>query len=96
MQQKTLALAAIVAVVSTACAEDSGLPPEFRQLLPRGRIAAVNGPHFVAADKAALAGNAWVLGVVMNGEAKAYSLNLLNSHEVVNDTFGDRPVAAVW
>ena len=52
MQQKTLSLAAIVVVVSSACAEDSELPPEFRQLLARGRIAAVTEPHFVAADKA--------------------------------------------
>jgi hypothetical protein len=33
---------------------------------------------------------------VIEGEAHAYSLNLLNHHEVVNDRFGDTPVAAVW
>ena len=96
MQHKTLSLAAIIAVVSSACAKNSELPSEFRQLLARGRIAAITDPHFVTADKATLRGDTWVLGVVMNGEAKAYSLNLLNSHEIVNDTFGDRPVAAVW
>ena len=37
-----------------------------------------------------------ILGIAINGEAKAYSLNLLNRHEVVNDRFADLPVAAVW
>ena len=32
----------------------------------------------------------------MDGQARAYSLNLLNAHEVVNDRFGDRPVAVIW
>ena len=50
MQLRTLSLAAMAAVVSAACAEDSELPPEFRQLLARCRIAAVTEPHFVAAD----------------------------------------------
>ena len=37
-----------------------------------------------------------VHGWFMNGEARAYSLNLLNEHEVVNDRFGDTAVAVVW
>jgi len=37
-----------------------------------------------------------LLGVEIDGVAKVYRLNLLNRHEVVNDRFGDRPVAAVW
>ena len=66
------------------------------QILPRGRIAAVFEPRFVTAAEAEIADDAWVLGVVIDGRAKAYSLNLLNRHEVVNDRFGDLPVAAVW
>lgn len=75
-------------------------PPElfgdFRQVLPRGRIASVDEPRFVAAGEAKLPDDAWVLGVVLNGEARAYSLNLLNRHEVVNDSIGDAVFAAVW
>jgi hypothetical protein len=37
-----------------------------------------------------------VLGVEVEGVAKAYSLNLLNHHEVVNDRSGDTAYAAVW
>ena len=38
----------------------------------------------------------WVLGVVIDGQARAYSLNLLHEHDVVNDTIGDTNFAAVW
>ena len=71
-------------------------PPGVEQLLPRGRIAAVFEPRFVAAVEAELPDDAWILGVAVEGEAKAYSLNLLNRHEVVNDRSGDTAYAAVW
>ncbi|MCH9650086.1 MAG: DUF3179 domain-containing protein [Deltaproteobacteria bacterium] len=72
------------------------LPPGVEQILPRGKIAAVFAPNFVPAAKAELSPEAWVLGVVLEGQAKAYSLNLLNRHEIVNDRIGDNPIAAVW
>ena len=40
--------------------------------------------------------DAWMLGIVVDGDARAYSLNLLNEHEVVNDRVGSRTLAAVW
>ncbi len=51
---------------------------------------------FVAAAEAELPDDAWVLGVAVDGQAKAYSLNLLNRHEVVNDRIGETAYAAVW
>ncbi|MCB1032876.1 MAG: DUF3179 domain-containing protein [Acidobacteria bacterium] len=71
-------------------------PPGVQQLLPRGEIAAVFEPHFVPANVAEISDEAWVLGVVISGEARAYSLNLLNQHEVINDRIGERSFAAVW
>ncbi len=71
-------------------------PPGVEQLLPRGRIEAVFEPRFVPASEAEISADAWVLGVVVDGQAKAYSLNLLNTHEVVNDRIGERSFAAVW
>lgn len=79
-----------------AAGPESRLPDGFVQMLPRGRIAAIDTPVFVPAAKARIPGNAWVLGVAFGGEARAYSLNLLNQHEVVNDRIAGRPVAAVW
>ena len=83
----------VVAIQETA--EDPP-PPGVEQLMPRGRIAAVLEPEFVSASKAEIPDDAWVLGVVIEGRAKAYSLNLLNRHEVVNDESGDTAFAAVW
>ncbi len=72
------------------------LPEGVEQILPRGKIAAVFDPQFVPADEAKIAKDAWVLGVVIDGQARAYSLNLLNRHEIVNDRIGDTAFAAVW
>lgn len=85
-----------ISAATIVAATDDEPPPGVEQILPRGRIAAVFEPSFVSATEAEIPDEAWVLGVVINGEAKAYSLNLLNRHEVVNDRFGDLPVAAVW
>jgi hypothetical protein len=75
---------------------DPDAPPGFKQMIPRGRIAAVDEPQFVTALEAEIADDAWVLGVAIDGVARAYSLNLLNHHEVVNDRIGDKAIAAVW
>jgi len=93
------ALMASVVLLATTLAADgpnAELPDDFRQLLPRGRIASVDAPTFVPASEAEISDDAWVLGVEIGGEAKAYSLNLLNHHEIINDRFGETPVAAVW
>ncbi len=37
-----------------------------------------------------------VIGVSINGEHRAYPLNLLSRHEIVNDTVGGRPIAVTW
>jgi hypothetical protein len=72
------------------------LPPEFQRLLPKGRIAAIRDPRFVAGSEATVSPDAWVLGVVVKGKARAYALSLLNRHEVVNDTLAGTAFAAVW
>ena len=65
-------------------------------LLPRGGIPAIFEPEFVPASESVLPEDEWVFGVAYAGEARAYSLTLLNHHEIVNDQFGDHPLAAVW
>jgi hypothetical protein len=71
-------------------------PARFERLIPRGRIAAISDPVFVPAVEAEIDGDARVLGLVIEGQARAFSLNLLNRHEVVNDAIGATPYAAVW
>ena len=79
-----------------AMANAESLPDNFRQILPRGAIRAIVRPKFVPANQAHIAANAWVIGVELNGQAKAYSINMLNRHEVVNDRSGKTAFATVW
>lgn len=37
-----------------------------------------------------------IIGVVLNGEARAYPISILNWHEVVNDTLGGTPIAVTY
>lgn len=88
---------ALLALAAPACAAPQEEPPPgVEQLLPRGGIPAVFDPQFVSAGEAEIPDDAWVLGVVVEGVPKAYSLNLLNRHEVVNDRSGETDFAAVW
>jgi len=96
MLKKTLLTVAALTTVAGVSFPVDEPPPGVEILLERGRIAAVFEPRFVSAAAATIPDDAWVLGVVMDGEAHAYSLNLLNAHEVVNDRIGDHPFAAVW
>ena len=72
------------------------LPKAFQQVISRGAIASVDAPEFVTAHEADIPDDAWVLGVEIDGQARAYSLNLLNRHEIVNDRINDKSFAAVW
>ncbi len=72
------------------------MPEAYEQILPRGQIPAIFSPQYVPAGQADIDDDAWILGVVINGQARAYSLRLLNQHEIVNDRIGDTAFAAVW
>jgi hypothetical protein len=103
---RSLAPVALLAAAVPFCADEGAPsrhraaadtpPPGVLQILPRGGIPAIFAPRFVPAAEARIPDDAWVLGVVVEGEAKAYSLNLLNRHEVVNDQSGGTAFAAVW
>jgi len=60
---------------------------------PRDGIPAIDRPKFVTVNKATfLQDDDRVLGVYRNGIAKAYSIRILNWHEIVNDVFSDEPI----
>ncbi len=76
------------------------LPGELELAASPGDIPAIfaNDALFVSAE----AGDAeWrdeesVIGVFLNGEARAYPIRLLSLHEIVNDNLGGRPIAITW
>ena len=81
----------------TACSnKDAFTFDKYEQILPRGQIAAITEPEYVSAQYAKIDDDSYVLGVVIEGQPRAYSLNLLNAHEVVNDKIGNQAYAAVW
>ena len=86
----------LVLVGLTADPSGADTPPGVEQIIPRGRLEAIVDPVLVPADVANVPDDAWVLAVEIDGDARAYDLNLLNHHEVVNDVVGGRPIAAVW
>ena len=65
-------------------------------VLPYDAIPAVLNPEFVSANKAKLAPDSPVIGVSFNGESHAYSIHLLNGHEIVNDEIGGVKIATTW
>ena len=86
----------VAVLLSPAGAAAEREPEGFERVLPRGRIAAVDAPVYVGAAEAEIPADAWVLGFAIGDRAYAYSLNLLNAHEVVNDRSGEQAFAAVW
>jgi hypothetical protein len=91
----SLGLSALV-MLSACSSKDNYEFADYEQLLPRGAIAAITEPEYVTAAEAKIDDDSYVLGVVISGQARAYSLNLLNHHEVVNDKIGGLAYAAVW
>ena len=64
---------------------------------PKDGIPALLEPKFVGAEKADfLSPEDQVIGVVLNGQPKAYPIKILNWHEVVNDYAGDMPIAVTF
>lgn len=64
---------------------------------PKDGIPALTDPKFIPATNADwLNDDDRVLGVYLNGIAKAYPLNIMNWHEIVNDTFSNRYVLVTY
>lgn len=89
--------------VPEPAAQGEAASPEERELtivtlLPRDGIPAIDDPVFlnVADADEEYAPEELVIGVEFNDEARAYSIPLLSSHEIVNDTVGGEKIAVTW
>lgn len=67
-------------------------------LLPRDAIPAIDYPEFYSATEANdyYDPDELIIGVVFNGDARAYSVPFLSNHEIVNDTVGGVKIAVTW
>ena len=57
---------------------------------------AIVDPVLLNSSDAIVAAGTKVIGVFVNGEARAYPLFILNNHQVVNDQVGGTPLCASW
>ena len=72
------------------------LPEGFRQLLVRDAIAPVYDPSFVTASGVDWPEDSLVIGVDLEGEARAYPVGFLNRREIVNDNHRGIPTLVTW
>ena len=79
-------------------AKDEEMDLEIVTLLGFDAIPAILDPQFVSVDEADewMDSDELVLGLSINGESRAYSVPMLSSHEIVNDTVGGRKIAVTW
>ena len=72
------------------------LPADFRQILPRDAIQPIYDPAFAPADEVDWPDSTDVIGVEIDGEAKAYPVDHLNGHELVVDELNGIPILVSW
>ena len=65
-------------------------------LLPWDGIRPIYDPQFAPADEAALADDELVIGISIDGEAKAYPISVLRFREMVNDELAGTPILVTW
>jgi hypothetical protein len=67
-------------------------------LLPPDAIRSIDNPKFYSVEEAdrEYQPTELVLGVELDGEARAYSVALLSGREIVNDTLAGQPIAVTW
>jgi hypothetical protein len=71
---------------------------EIQKAIPKDAIPALVRPRFMTAGKAGklLQDKDRLLGVYLNGKAKAYPVRILNWHELVNDEVGGQAILVSW
>lgn len=67
-------------------------------LLPKDGIRSIDDPQLVSAAEAArdMADAEFVIGLSIDGDTRAYPINVLSRHEIVNDVVGGQPVAVTY
>lgn len=103
-----LGILAVSAWVISACVTSSppanvtpvggGIEYSIITLLPKDGIRSIDNPKFLEVPEADLEYDAdeLVIGVEFDGEARAYSIDLLSRREIVNDEVQGRPIAVTW
>lgn len=68
----------------------------FPQLMPFDGIRPIYEPVFATADEAPLDDSELIIGITLEGEAKAYPITVLRFREMVNDEMAGIPTLVTW
>ena len=76
-------------------------PRDFQYGVGKDAIASIDEPVFTTFDDPLIAERGItieteVLGVYLEGIARAYPVDLMSMHEIVNDEFEEKPYAVLW
>lgn len=73
-------------------------PDEIVEVLSPDAIPAIHDPELVPVRDVGedLDEDDKVIGIVLDGEARAYPVRVLSAHEIVNDEIHGRPIAVTW
>ena len=71
---------------------------EIQIVLPKGSFPTLDFPKFVGREEGleTFFSKEPVIAIEINGQAKAYSLNILTMHEISNDILGDVPILVTY
>jgi len=72
------------------------LPDGYRRSLSRDAIRPIYDPTFVSASRAGWEDDTLIVGLEINGDARAYPVSYMNRREIVNDHVGGTPVLVTW
>lgn len=90
-------IAACLLFVPTAFGQSA--TPDYSPItvIPRA-LPAITNPNVIAAKDADITDGELVIGVEIDGEARAYPINQLTGprREIINDTLGGIAIAATW
>jgi hypothetical protein len=85
------------AVLRATGAFDPIRADEIQSILPEDAIPALVHPTYLTAAQASdIRPEELVIGVAINGDARAYPLATLSAHEIVDDDIGGQHLAVTW
>jgi len=67
-----------------------------KQKVPKDAFPVFDDPKMTPASQSSLNDGELVIGVEVNGEAKAYPVSVMGRHELGNDVCGDTPITVAW
>ena len=100
MKKKLLGVISIVGIGFLLSAFNTCGAPLGYRAVPRDAFPVFDDPPMLSAkeaeEKQVIFDRDAVLGVAINGEAKAYPITVMGVHELGNDTLGGVPIAVSW